>query len=241
MQAHTLLQTVTKRFFAVGFAAALALTTVGAAANGHYYTSKYEVTITNITRGQTFTPQLVTTHSRRVALFELGAPSSDGLALLAEAGDTSGVTQDLLNAGSRVSDVQTIPGLLAPGASVSTTVEATFYHRRLSVAAMLIPTNDTFVALNSVRLPVRGQVTYTALAYDAGSEANDQNCSNIPGPRCGGAGPSPGSNEGDEGYVYVSNGFHELGDVGAVEGEILGPLVYDWRNPVATITIRRVR
>lgn len=232
--------TLTKRLALAGAAAALALTSVGASANGHYYTTKYEVTITNITRGQTFTPQLVTTHSRRVELFELGAPASAGLALLAESGDTSGVTQDLLNAGSRVSDVQTIPGLLAPGASISTTVEASFYHRRLSVAAMLIPTNDTFVALDSVRLPIRGSATYTALAYDSGSEANDQNCSNIPGPRCGGTGASPGVNAGDEGYVYVSNGFHELGEQGAVEGEILGPLVYDWRNPVATITIRRI-
>ena len=72
---------------------------------------------------------------------------------------------------------------------------------------MLIPTNDTFVALDSVRLPRVGSTARLAIAYDAGTEANDQNCNNMPGPRCGGVGFSPGPNVGDEGYVYVSNGF----------------------------------
>jgi hypothetical protein len=106
---------------------------------------------------------------------------------------------------------------------------------------MLIPTNDTFFALNQQRLPLRGSATYLVPAYDAGSEANDQNCANIPGPRCGGAGSSPGNNEGDEGFVHIGNGFHELGSVGENGAEVLGPLMYDWRNPVARITVRRVR
>jgi hypothetical protein len=83
--------------------------------------------------------------------------------------------------------------------------------------------------------------TYEVPAFDAGSEANDQNCANIPGPRCGGAGSSPGTNAGDEGFVHISNGFHELGSMDDIGNEILGPLTYDWRNPVATITVRRIR
>jgi hypothetical protein len=46
---------------------------------------------------------------------------------------------------------------------------------------MLNPTNDSFVALNNVRLPRFGR-TYTAIAYDAGSEINDELCVNIPSP-----------------------------------------------------------
>ena len=75
-------------------------------------------------------------------------------------------------------------------------------------------------------------------AYDAGTEYNDQDCANIPGPRCGGAGFDPVPAEGDEGYVHISNGFHELDAEPIVE--ILGPHVYDWRNPVAVITVTRV-
>lgn len=191
----------------------------------------FEVTITNITRGQTFTPILVATHSPKIALFELGAPAGDGLASLAESGDTSLLASELASTG-QVLDAQTIPGLLAPGATATVRVRARGRFDRLSVAAMLIPTNDAFVALSSLDLPwTGGAVTRTLIAYDAGSEPNDELCANIPGPRCGGVGGSPGV--GGEGYVHVSNGMHGIGDLSAA--------VYDWRNPVARITVRVVR
>ena len=199
----------------------------GAAADGYY--RKYEVTITNITRGQTFTPQLVVTHSRKVALFELGKPAGLPLEILAEDGNTAPLTDALLGQPYEVSDVQTIPGLLGPGETTSITVEATRFHSRLSLAAMLIPTNDTFVALDSVPLSRKGR-TVMVPAYDAGSEINDETCANIPGPTCGGAGASPGSGEG---YVHISNGIHGVGD--------LEPAVYDWRNTVARVTVKRVK
>jgi len=221
------------RMFGLALLASLAATVAQAD-----YTTKYEVTITNVTRGQTFTPQLVVAHSPGVALFELGAPASQSLEILAEGGDTSPLTDDLLAQSYRVSDAHTIPGLLGPGESVTTTLEATPHHRYLSLAAMLIPTNDTFVALNNVPLPRRA-ATHMALGYDAGTEANDQNCLNIPGPRCGGEGHSSGPNDGDEGYVYVSNGFHLL--PAADSGEILQPSGYDWRNPIARVAVRRLR
>ncbi len=223
-------------FAALGLAFGLMAATT-ANADGAY-NRKYEVTITNITRGQTFTPILVATHSARIGLFELGAPAGEPLEILAEDGNTAPLTEVLLGAPYEVADVQTIPGLLGPGGTAKVIVEATRFQRFLSLAAMLIPTNDTFVALDTVPLPYRGR-SYTALAYDAGTETNDQNCLNMPGPRCGGEGFSPGPNEGDEGYVYVSNGFHELPE--AEKGEVLGPQVYDWRNPVARIVVRRIR
>lgn len=201
----------------------------------------YEVTITNITKGQSFTPQLVAAHDKSVTLFELGQSADLSIELLAEAGDTSMLTSDLQAAGGHVSEVVTVPGLLAPGASVSTTIKVHRYHRYLSLGAMLLPTNDTFVALNKVSLPYRGKKTYVAVAYDAGTEANDQNCLNIPGPRCGGAAHSAGPNVGDEGYVHVSNGFHDLGTEDADGNEILSPFTYDWRNPVAIIEVRALK
>ena len=38
--------------------------------------SGYEVTVTNITPGQTFTPQMVVTHAADISLFQLGEPAS---------------------------------------------------------------------------------------------------------------------------------------------------------------------
>ncbi len=202
---------------------------------------RYEVSITNITKGQSFTPQLVAMHTRSVHLFTLGQPASSSLEQLAESGDTAPLTADLSDLSDKVGEVATIPGLLTPGQTATVEISGRRRHRFLSLAAMLIPTNDTFVALNRMRLPHRGSVSYTALAYDSGTEENNQNCANIPGPRCLGEGHSPGPNDTDEGFVYVSNGFHDLGKLDAEGNEILGPLEYDWRNPVALITIKRIR
>jgi len=201
----------------------------------------YEVTITNVTKGQSFTPQLVATHDASVSLFTLGEPASLPVEIVAEAGDTTPLSEALLNLGRHVQDVTTIPGLLGPGQTISVTVEANGYHRYLSAIAMLIPTNDNFFAVNALRLPVWGEVVTESVAYDSGTELNDQNCANIPGPRCGGEGHSPGPNDGDEGFVYISNGFHDLGAVDEAGNEILRPHVYDWRNPVAIIKVRRVK
>ena len=66
--------------------------------------------------------------------------------------------------------------------------------------------------------------------YDAGSEPNDEDCDNIPGPVCGGEGASP--DEGGEGFVHIQAGIHGIAD--------LDPAERDWRNPVAEVTIRRV-
>jgi hypothetical protein len=212
-------------------------TTSALADSGSRGGEAYQVTITNITQGQTFTPFLLATHQSSIALFELGSAASDELAQLAEGGATGPLAEVLDAAGEAVGDIAQGDSLLEPGQSITFTVHARGRTQYLSLAAMLIPTNDTFVALDTVELPSRGSATYFAQAYDAGTEANDQSCANMPGPRCGGAGYSPVPGPGDEGFVHVGNGFHELGDVDANGFDVLGPATYDWRNAVAKITI----
>jgi hypothetical protein len=218
---------------------ALVLVATGTLADENHR-AVYEVSITNITKGQTFTPQLITIHRGSVSLFPLGEPASQQLEVLAEDGSTGPLTELLESQGRSVGAVTTIGALLQPGQTATAMLEAPANHDFLSAAGMLIPTNDTFFAVNRQRLPKSGSVTVFAQAYDAGTEANDQNCSNIPGPRCGGEGLSAGINPGDEGFVHIGNGFHELG-ASETPGEILGPFQYDWRNPVAMIRIQRVR
>lgn len=203
-------------------------------------TANYQVTITNLTSGQSFTPQLVVTHPVQALIFRLGQPASPELEILAESGDTGPLT-DTLNA--IATEVTTIPGLLGPGERASVVIAGDPAAGFISVAAMLIPTNDTFVALNRVRLPRAGAIARLVPAYDAGTEFNDQNCANIPGPQCGGAGEgnSPGPNESDEGFVHIGNGIHELGDEDEAGNRIIGPQTYDWRNSVARITVRRMQ
>ncbi len=206
---------------------------------------KYEVTITNLTRGQRFTPVLVASHTDSVKLFNLGTPASSQLRTLAEEGDVGPLSM-LLSADPRVGDLRNSPppppvtNLIAPGGSVTVEVEGGGRFDHFSVAAMLIPTNDAFFALNGRPGPKGNDtVTYLVPAYDAGTERNDELCASIPGPgfsECitpsnpsgNGGGAQVG---GGEGYVHIHAGIHGIGNMNAA--------MRDWRNPVARITIRR--
>jgi len=190
---------------------------------------EFQVTVTNLTRAQQFTPILVVSHRAGVELFELGAPASMELEILAEGGAT-GPLESLLLGTPGVLDTAVGGGLLDPGDSKTITVDTAGRFNRVSVASMLIPTNDAFFAVNGVRGPNGHQeIVLFSPAYDAGSEVNDESCASIPGPVCGGAGDDPA---GGEGPVFVHAGIHGVGD--------LDPAVYDWRNPVARISIVRV-
>ena len=193
----------------------------------------FRVTITNLTRAQVFSPPLVVSHSSKVALFEVGAAPSDELAALAEDGMT-GPLADLASSLSDVSGVATAGGPVLPGGSISVDVPGKGYHR-LSVVSMLVNTNDAFLALDSGNFPRRRfqRSSFTVPAFDAGSEANNEECGFIPGPACGGAGAGVRAPEGAEGYVYISNGVQGIADLPSV--------TYDWRNPVAKITVQRIR
>ncbi len=191
----------------------------------------YEVTITNLTRGQTFTPIMVASHKKGQYLFNLGQPASDELATLAESGNSQPLQDSLKSQGIAYDTVSTA-GLLGPGESVTVRVRAFGRYRYISVASMLIPTNDAFIAVNGIKAP-RGHHATTVVSpgYDAGSELNDEQCANIPGPYCGGQGLSAG--DGGEGFVHIHAGIHGTGD--------LAPATFDWRNPTARIVIERVR
>ena len=188
----------------------------------------FAVTITNITSGQTFTPLLVVSHKSSISLFEVGESSSPELATMAESGNIAPLDELLNNMPHKVLATANSGGLLGPGESVTVEIPGNHGFRRVSVVGMLIPTNDTFVALSSAHLS-RWERSHVVPAYDSGSEDNDELCANIPGPVCMGAGDSA---EDGEGFVHISSGIHGIGD--------LEPASYDWRNPVARISIQAV-
>lgn len=199
----------------------------------------YEVTITNITPGVQFTPIMVASHKKGVSLFTLGSLASDGIERIAEGGDIS-VMSENLGDNPLVADIADSKdllsdsgGLLYPGASVTVTVDAPKGAGEISIAAMLLPTNDAFVALRGVKAPKkRGKtLTYTAVAYDAGTEPNDELCINIPGPDCGGVPFSPGV--GGEDFIHIHSGIHGVGN--------LPPAVHGWLNPTAEVSITRIK
>ncbi|MGH9908959.1 MAG: spondin domain-containing protein [Pyrinomonadaceae bacterium] len=197
---------------------------------------RYQVTITNLTRGQQFTPILVASHREGLRLFELGEPVNAQMEILAEEGNTAPLA-GLLSGMPEVSDVISGTGLTDPGRSVTLTVETHGGFDHISVAAMLIPTNDAFFAINGVELP-RGRraLTLFSPAYDAGSERNDELCASIPGPffaECGGPGGGAAPAGDEEGFAHIHAGIHGIGNLMASRR--------DWRNPVARVIIRRIQ
>lgn len=231
----------------------LAVITIGIGVRGNRALAQdsgqfFEVTVTNLTQGQRFTPILVATHKEGLKLFELGRASSSQLEILAEDGDTAPLTALLLGM-PEVLDVtdsgSLLPmGLLSPGGSVTLSVRTRGAFDHISVAAMLIPTNDAFFALNGVAGPKGNKMlSLVSPAYDAGTERNDEICrpgdpkGSIPGPDCMTPPPS-GLGTAENFVVHIHSGIHGVG--GGVPTSDLNPATRDWRNPVAKITIRRV-
>ena len=189
----------------------------------------YKVSVTNITKGISFTPFLAATHNRHVSLFTVGEAVTDEVSRVAEGGDISGL-QAVLDGSHSVHSTASTEGLLMPGQSVELMIDSNRRNRRLSLISMLLPTNDTLAAAQSVKLPRHGKVSYLVNAYDAGTETNDEYCASIPGPYCGGAPFSP--EDDGEGYAYPSPGIHGSAD--------LSTEAYQWDGPVVKVTIERM-
>lgn len=199
---------------------------------GKQYSRKYEVTITNITSGQIFSPPIVITHKQDFKLFDLGEMASEELTALAEDGMTDPLAY-LVDAYSKTTS-EVSEGPVLPGETVTIEIDAKPGAWYLSLAGMLVTTNDAFVAVRNMKTPLKGISVTEAVAYDAGSEFNSEDCDFIPGPPCGNGGVR--DTEGAEGYVHIHSGIHGSGP----NPDLVNPSEHDWRNPVALIKVKRI-
>lgn len=135
----------------------------------------------------------------------------------------------------QVAAAQATAAPIPPGTSAFYEIKSSRGFPLLSIVSMMVNTNDAFIAIDSESLPLwrHSSRTYHALGYDAGSEDNNEDCAFIPGPACPMDSGNARSTGDAEGYVYIHNGVHGIAD--------LDPAAYDWRNPVAKITIKRIR
>jgi hypothetical protein len=189
----------------------------------------WRVTVSNLTPAgsQPLSPPLLVVHSGRADVWSVGDLASHGVAAIAEDANNA-VLEQALPQVAGVHSVATGPGgPIPPGASRSYTVESRGSHSRLSLLTMLVNTNDAFTGLDSLRLSGRGDVLQT-MAYDGGSERNNELRAFIPGPCCG----NPFVRD-PEGELIR----HHPGITGAGE---LSPAVYGWSGPVARIAVERV-
>ena len=134
----------------------------------------WQISITNLAHGSYFAPLLLAAHDGNHRFFEAGTPASTELQALAEGGDFSGLSTDGTNNGADVVE-NPAGGLLAPGAETTAMVSTNAGNLYLSIAAMIIPTNDGFVGLDALAVPTdSGTYTYYLPVYDAGTEANNE-------------------------------------------------------------------
>ncbi len=188
------------------------------------------VRVQNLTVGQPFGPTVVIVHNSNYRLFENGQAASAGLEALAEDALTEPIVMEA-EANPDVLQVFVGEGI-PPLQSGEVDIEFTSEFNQVSVAQMLTNTNDAFYAARNVTIPATGSTLARVPAYDAGTEPDDENCENIPGPACGGGRGAPTSN----GVVYISNGV--FGNVGGIDTD-LDASMYDWRNPVADVSVSR--
>ncbi len=204
----------------------------------------YRVTIDNLTGGQPFSPGIAATHTKQQAVFRVGWAASEGVRLIAENGDPSTALAELTGAPGLHSTLATSApvgciGCAGPfGTTLSFDIAAAANANRFSLAIMLICTNDGFTGLDAVKLPGGFQpAVHYAAAYDAGTEANDELWTSIVDP-CGGIGPVAASADGSNdrpatnGVVTMHPGIQGGGDLTDAHG---------WENPVARITIQRLK
>jgi len=204
-----------------------------------------EVRITNLTNGITYTPLLVASHKADTSLFSVATKASVELQAMAEGGDTSGLIVNLDNAGASYID-NPAGGLLAPASSTMAILD-TVDNEYLSIVAMMLPTNDGFVGLDSWKIPSEeGVYTVYMNGYDAGTEVNNEiiNGSGAPGALGIPADPQGSNGAGASGTtttefntnVHIHRGI--LGDTDATGGNSdLDSRVHRWLNPVAKVTV----
>ncbi len=229
-----------KTLAAAALATGLAVTPVANATD-------FTVEITNLTNGIWFTPFLVGAHPEGTSLFEVGQPASAEIQAMAEGGDIAGLVTVLESIGGTIA-ANPAGGLLAPTESASADLNTDGTENvLLSVVAMLLPTNDAFAGLNSIRIPTEpGTYTYNLPAYDSGTEANDELLTGGGAPGVPGMPADPGGRTGTGGTgaamadanptVHIHRGA--LGDADATGGSSdLDNRVHRWLNPVVRVTI----
>jgi hypothetical protein len=204
-----------------------------------------DVTITNLTHGLHFTPLLVSAHTNTSNLFVAGTTATAALQTMAEGGNIAPLVAASVE--GTVNSTNPAGGLLAPGSSTTVANLDTGSNDVLSIVAMVLPTNDGFMGLNSWAIPeVAGTYTVYLNAYDAGTEVNDEILDTVNGGSDDGipADPSGKSGTGATGVASTENNtsvhIHRgtIGDTTLTGGvSDLDSRIHRWLNPVAKVVV----
>ena len=224
------------RLASVALCSSLLLTACG----GDDDMATFELTVTNITSAQPFSPLTAIAAADEFQIFQLDEPASEALEQIAEGGDNSLL---LANAedDEQVFGTASGMGAVMPGMSETLTLSIPVEdldNAYLSAVTMLVNTNDAITALHDIALSslaVGDSQRIMTRAYDAGTEANSEAAGTIPGPADGGEGFN--AERDDTGSVRVHPGVISM--AGGKADSVLSA-VHRFDNPVAMFSLTRI-
>ena len=155
--------------------------------------ASFDVSVDNLTNAQPLSPVAVIGHLDGYTVFVIGDAATVGLEDMAEGGDNTAL---LAEADADANVMVSASGAAPIGPAGSETVsievlESDVANLKISVATMLVNTNDAFSALDAMdvsSLAVGDTIMVELVAYDAGTEADTEAAGDIPGPAGGGEG-----------------------------------------------------
>jgi hypothetical protein len=199
-------------------------------------TNSYKVSLKNLTYSQPLSPMIVSYHRGSEQLFALGEEVDVSFEMLVEGGDNSTLMKDL-NRKKHISSVVGGNGVIPPSKTDSVVIKGRPTDC-ISMASMLVNTNDAFIGSNCLdvsSLGVGQKIVVDLLVYDAGTESNLESSTTIPGPAGGGEGFNPKRD--DNNFVTIHPNVVTKDD--GLSGSVLTQ-EHKWDNPAAELTIERI-
>jgi len=196
-------------------------------------TQEYQVTVSNLTNAQPFSPLTVLLHDTD-QIWTIGQSASDELEQIAESGNNSALMDS-----SFVLESASNGAVLPHGQTATVTISNDSESKYLSLVTMLVNTNDAFSGLNKIdisQLAVNQSLQYSPGAYDAGTEGNSEAAGTVPGPADGGEGFN--ASRDDVNIVTMHSGIISRDD-GLVDSVLNNEHKFD--NPVMAVTITRMK
>jgi hypothetical protein len=202
--------------------------------------ASFDVTVTNLTNAQPLSPVAVVAHQSGYSMFVVGSPSTPGFEEMAEGGDNTSLLAEA-DADTAVTASASGAAPIAPAGSETITIElleSELPGLQLSVSTMLVNTNDAFTGIAAAAvadMAVGDALTRHGVAYDAGTEANSELASDIPGPAAGGEGFNVARDDRTD-HISMHSGV-----VSSDDGFAASVLTEQHRfdNPIADIRITR--
>lgn len=203
--------------------------------------STFQVTVSNLTNAQPMSPVAVFTHGMGFRVFEIGAPASTALEVMAEGGDNADLIAEANNDAVVLTTVGG-GGPIPPGQNevLSFEIEENdLADAYVTISTMLVNTNDAFTGVNGVALEgltVGDVVSMRGVVYDAGTEADDEAAIYIPGPAGGGEGFNAARDDQVD-AVTMHSGVVTMHD-GLATSALTGQHKFD--NPAIQVRIERI-